>query len=544
MQPYGIQSMLKEGYRHLSGLDEAVIKNIEACKELSTITRTSLGPNGMNKMVINHLDKLFVTNDAATIVNELEIQHPAAKILVLAARAQQEEIGDGANLTISFAGELLQNAEELIRMGLHPSEIISGYNKAITKAVEILEQLVESGSETMDVRSKDEVVSRMRAAVASKQFGQEEIICSLVADACIQVCPKNPTNFNVDNVRVAKLLGGGLHNSCIVRGMVLKSDAVGSIKRMEKAKVAVFAGGVDTTATETKGTVLIHSAEQLENYAKTEEAKVEELIKAVAESGAKVIVSGGSVGEMALHFCERYKIMVLKISSKFELRRFCRTAGAVAHLKLSRPSPDDLGYVDSIAVEEIGGVTVTIARNEQGGNSISTVVLRGSTDSILDDLERAVDDGVNTYKAMCRDSRIVPGAAATEIELAQRLKEYANAETGLDKYAISKYAESFEFVPKTLADNAGLNAMEIIASLYTGHGTGNTKLGIDLEEGACKDVSETKVWDLFATKLFALKYASDAACTVLRVDQIIMAKQAGGPRREAAQAAGAGAEED
>ncbi|KAF3608994.1 hypothetical protein DY000_02051537 [Brassica cretica] len=718
MQPYGIQSMLKDGYRHLSGLDEAVIKNIEACKELSTITRTSLGPNGMNKMVINHLDKLFVTNDAGTIVNELEIQHPAAKILVLAAKAQQEEIGDGANLTISFAGELLQNAGELIRAGLHPSDIITGYNKAITKTVEILEQLVESGSETMDVRNKDEVVFRMRAAVASKQFGQEEIICSLVADACIQVCPKNPTNFNVDNVRVAKLLGGGLHNSCIVRGMVLKSDAVGSIKRMEKAKVAVFAGGVDTTATETKGTVLIHSAEQqeeigdganltisfagellqnageliraglhpsdiitgynkaitktveileqlvesgsetmdvrnkdevvfrmraavaskqfgqeeiicslvadaciqvcpknptnfnvdnvrvakllggglhnscivrgmvlksdavgsikrmekakvavfaggvdttatetkgtvlihsaeqLENYAKTEEAKVEELIKAVAESGAKVIVSGGSVGEMALHFCERYKIMVLKISSKFELRRFCRTAGAVAHLKLSRPSPDDLGYVDSIAVEEIGGVTVTIARNEQGGNSISTVVLRGSTDSILDDLERAVDDGVNTYKAMCRDSRIVPGAAATEIELAQRLKEYANAETGLHSHAILKYAESFQFVPQTLADNAGLDAMEIIASLYTGHGSGNTKVGIDLEEGACKDVSETKVWDLFATKLFALKYASDAACTVLRVDQIIMAKQAGGPRRDLAAAAGAGAEED
>ncbi|XP_010524976.1 PREDICTED: T-complex protein 1 subunit theta-like [Tarenaya hassleriana] len=537
MQPYGIQSMLKEGYRHLSGLDEAVIKNIDACKELSTITRTSIGPNGMNKMVINHLDKLFVTNDAATIVNELEVQHPAAKILVLAAKAQQEEIGDGANLTISFAGELLQNAGELIRMGLHPSEIISGYTKGINKAVEFLEQLVEPGSENMDVRDKVQVISRMRAAVASKQFGQEDILCSLVADACIQVCPKNPANFNVDNVRVAKLVGGGLHNSAIVRGMVLKTDAVGSIKLMEKAKVAVFAGGVDTTATETKGTVLIHSAEQLENYAKTEEAKVEELIKAVAESGAKVIVSGGPVGEMALHFCERYKLMVLKISSKFELRRFCRTTGAVAHLKLSRPSPDDLGYVDSVSVEEIGGVTVTIARNEEGGNSISTVVLRGSTDSILDDLERAVDDGVNTYKAMCRDSRTVPGAAATEIELAQRLKEYANAETGLDKYAVSKFAESFEFVPKTLADNAGLNAMEIISSLYTGHGSGNTKLGIDLEEGVCKDASEMNVWDLYVTKVFALKYAADAACTVLRVDQIIMAKPAGGPRRDAAAAA-------
>ncbi|KAK4485197.1 hypothetical protein RD792_007815 [Penstemon davidsonii] len=500
MQPYGIQSMLKEGHRHLSGLDEAVLKNIDACKQLSTITRTSLGPNGMNKMVINHLDKLFVTNDAATIVNELEVQHPAAKILVLAGKAQQEEIGDGANLTVSFAGELLQNAEELIRMGLHPSEIIIGYTKAIKKTIEILEELVENGSENMNVRDKDEVTLRMRAAVASKQFGQEDTLCPLIAEACIQTCPKNPANFNVDNVRVAKLLGGGLHDSAIVRGIVLKNDAVGTIKRMEKAKVVVFVGGVDTTATETKGTVLIHNAEQLENYAKTEEAKVEELIKAVADSGAKVIVSGGTVGEMALHFCERYKLMVLKISSKFELRRFCRTTGAVALLKLSQPSPDDLGYVDSVSVEEIGGARVTIVRNEQGGNSVSTVVLRGSTDSILDDLERAVDDGVNTYKAMCRDSRIIPGAAATEIELAKRLKEFSFKETGLDQYAISKFAESFEMIPKTLAENAGLSAIEIIASLYAEHASGNTKVGLDLEEGVCKDVSTLNIWDLHITK--------------------------------------------
>lgn len=530
-QPYGIQGMLKEGHKHLSGLDEAVVKNIDACKQLSTITRTSLGPNGMNKMVINHLDKLFVTSDTATIVNELEIQHPAAKILVLAGKAQQEEIGDGANLTVSFAGELLQGAEDLIRMGLHPSEIIIGYTKAINKVVEILEGLVESGSDTMDVRNRDEVILRMKAAVASKQYGQEDVLCPLIADACIQVCPKNPVNFNVDNVRVAKLVGGGLHNCTTVKGMVLKGDTVGSIKKVENAKVVVIAGGVDTTATETKGTVLIHSAEQLENYAKTEEAKVEELIKAVAESGAKVIVSGAAVGEMALHFCERYKIMVLKIGSKFELRRFCRTTGCVALLKLGTVNPDDLGYVNSISVEEIGGARVTVVRNEEGGNSVTTVLLRGSTDSILDDLERAVDDGVNTYKALCKDSRIVPGAAATEIELARKLKEFSFTETGLDQYAIAKFAESFEMIPKTLAENAGLNAMEIISTLYADHANGNVKVGIDLEEGACKDVSTLKIWDLFVTKYHALKYAADAVCTVLRVDQIIMSKPAGGPGR-------------
>ncbi|CAB4303682.1 unnamed protein product [Prunus armeniaca] len=232
--------------------------------------------------------------------------------------------------------------------------------------------------------------------------------------------------------------------------------------------VAVFTGGVDTSATETKETVLIHTADQLENYAKTEEAKVEELIKAVADSGVKVIVSGAAVGEMALHFCERYK-----------------------YLKLCQPNPDDLGYVDSVSVKEIAGVKVTVVKNEEGGNSVSTVLLRGSTNSILDDLGRAVDDGVNAYKAMCKDSCIVLVAAATEIELAKRVK--------LDQYAIEKFAESFEMVPKTLAENVGLNAMEIVYALYAEHASGNTKVGLDLEEGRCKDVSTLNIWDLHTT---------------------------------------------
>ncbi|GKV34823.1 hypothetical protein SLEP1_g43164 [Rubroshorea leprosula] len=572
MQPYGIKAMLKEGHKHMSGLEEVVLKNIDAYKELSAITRTSLGPNGASF-------SLFVTNDAATIVNELEVQHLAAKILVLAGKAQQEEMGDGANLTISFAGELLQNAEELIRASLHPSEIISGYTKAIDKTVEILGELVEKGSESMDVRVKEQVITRRKAAVASKQFGQKDVLFSLIVDACMQVCPKNPSNFDVDNVHVAKLLGGGLHNSTIVQGMVLKNKAVGSIKRIEKAKLVVevqragsrscsrlyrviyredswglsckgvrferntlllvkgLSGSFkpplillvesveEIFATETKGTVLIHSAEQLENYDKTEEAKIEELIKAVADSGAKVIVSGGAVGEMALHFSlasnfkvSPCKLMVLKISSKFELRRFCHTIGDVALLKLSRPKPDDLGHVDSVSVEEIGGV------HEEGGNRVSTLVLQGSTDSILDHLKRAVDDGVNMYKlynwllytvlfplggqAMCRDSRMVPGVAATEIEL--------------DQYAITKFAESFELIPRTPAENAGLNAMDIISRLYEKHASRNAKVGVDL---AAKG-GEGGGLNCFAINLCPATFL-DAACTALRVGQVIQQKEAG-----------------
>eukprot|EP00271_Cylindrocystis_brebissonii_P019724 TRINITY_DN6174_c0_g1_i1.p1 TRINITY_DN6174_c0_g1~~TRINITY_DN6174_c0_g1_i1.p1 ORF type:complete len:548 (+),score=131.42 TRINITY_DN6174_c0_g1_i1:240-1883(+) len=530
---YGLQSMLKEGHQHLSGLDEAVLKNIDACKQLSRITRTSLGPNGMNKMIINHLDKLFVTSDAGTIVGELEVQHPAARLLVLAAKAQQEEVGDGANLVITLAGELLQGAEDLIKMGLHPSEIITGYNKGMQKVLELLETLVESGSETMDVRSQKDVVRRLLSPVGSKLFGQEDVLTPLIADACIQVCPANPNNFNVDNVRVAKIVGAGLNDCAVVRGMVLKSDAVGTVKKASNAKVAVFGGGVDTVATETKGTVLIENAEQLKSYARSEETKVESLIKAVADAGVKVVVSGQAVGEMALHFCERYGLMVLKIASKFELRRFCRTTGAVSLVKLQQPMPEELGFASYMGVEEIGGTKVVVVKNESGGNLVATVLVRGATEALLDDVERGIDDGVNSYKALCRDSRLVPGAGASEIELALRLREYARTETGLDQYALEKFADSLEVVPRTLAENAGLNMTEVISSMYAAHTGGNNFVGIDVDGGGVLDVTKMGgVWDLFVTKYWAMRLAADAVLTVLRVDQIIMAKVAGGPKRQ------------
>ncbi|GAB4819631.1 hypothetical protein N2152v2_006677, partial [Parachlorella kessleri] len=354
--PYGLQAMLKEGHKHLSGLEEAVMKNIEACKGLAQITRTSMGPNGMNKMVINHLEKLYVTNDAATITEQLEVQHPAAKLVVTAAQSQQQEIGDGTNFVLSFAGELLGNAEALLRDGLHPTEIADGYAKAGAKALAVLDTLVIAGSDKLDMRDKaavggwlglvregggrgagagagggggglglsasadwlaagfaatssraalrhpsragvrgahnppttpllaghTQVAERIKGSISSKLHGYEGLLAPLVAEACIGVLPANAANFNVDNVRVAKISGGGLHDSHVVKGMVLKRDVEGSIKSVEDAKVAVFAQGVDTTSTETKGTVLIRSAEELEGYSRGEEDRIEEVIKGIA----------------------------------------------------------------------------------------------------------------------------------------------------------------------------------------------------------------------------------------------------------------------
>ncbi|PNW85024.1 hypothetical protein CHLRE_03g168450v5 [Chlamydomonas reinhardtii] len=530
--PYGLQAMLKDGHKHFSGLQEAVMKNIEACKGLAQITRTSLGPNGMNKMVINHLEKLFVTSDASTIVSELEVQHPAAKLLVMAAKAQEAEIGDGTNLVLTLGGELLANAESLLRDGLQTSEVVDGYQRACDKALEVLEGLVLPGTKDVDVRDKAEIARRLKGSISSKISGYEDVLAGLVAEACIDVCPKNPNNFNVDNVRVIKIQGSTVAESVVVKGMVLKRDTEGSIKAVDDAKVAAYTQGVDTSSTDTKGTVLIKSAEELENYSKSEESKLEEYIKGIADSGARVVLSGSSVGEMALHFCEKYGLMVVKMPSKFELARLCRATGATARATFGAPTTDELGFAKSLRVQEIGGTNCLVLQQDSALGAISTIVLRGSTDGFLDDVERAVNDAINTYKALCRDSRMLPGGGAPELELARQLGEFGKKQTGLEQYAIVKYAEAFEVVPRTLAENSGLNATNVVHAMYSAHAAGAVAAGLDVDGGAPRDLSGApdSILDLFSTKWWAIRLATEAACTVLKVDQIIMAKQAGGPK--------------
>jgi T-complex protein 1 subunit theta len=523
-----INDMLKDGTKHFSGKDEAILKNVDAAKKLATILRSSLGPNGMNKMVINHLEKLFVTNDAATIMKELDVIHPAAKMCVMAAQQQEQEVGDATNLVVVLAGEFLAKCEDLLQTGLHPSDIISGYEKGGKKAQEILEGLVAFKVE--DVRDVKQVSTVLKTALGSKQYGFHEALAPILAEACIQVCPKNPSNFNVDNVRVAKILGGGVTDTRAVKGFVLPRGAEGTIKHVTGAKVAVYASGLEPSKTDTKGVVLIKNAEELLNFSVGEEKAMEDLIKGISETGTKVIVVGASISDMALHFIERYKMMTVKVPSKFQMRRICKAVGATPLVKIGAPTQEELGYCDVVSVDEVGSQQVCVFRQNKEESAIATIVVRGSTDNIMDDIERAVDDGVNVYKGLCKDGRFVPGAAATEIELSHQLAKFADSTPGLEQYALKKYAEAFEIIPRTLAENAGLNATEVISNLYAAHAGGNIKAGIDIESGEVKDAVELEVLDLVTAKANAIRLATSTAVTVLRVDQIIMSKPAGGPK--------------
>jgi T-complex protein 1 subunit theta len=525
--------------------------------------QTSLGPYGRNKIVINHLQKMILTSDAATILRELEVVHPAAKLLVMASQQQEAEMGDATNMVIVLAGELLKKAEELIRMGLKTSDINSGYEKAQNYALKCLEDL--EVDTVADIRSNDELAKAIRTVVASKQSGSEDILSPLVAEAVQAVLPKDPRAFNIDNIRVVKIMGGDLSQSRVIRGMVFGREPDGVVKKAKKAKVGVFSTPIDISQTETKGTVLLKNAKEMMDFSKGEEEQLETAIKEIYDTGIRVVVAGSTIGELALHYLNKMGILVIKILSKFELRRLCRVCGATPLARLGAPMPDEMGSIDVVETVEIGGDRVTVFRQEAATSQTrtATIVLRGATQNHLDDVERAIDDGVNVIKAVTKDPRLVPGAGATEMQLVERITAFADKTPGLAQYAIRKYAEAFEIIPRTLAESAGLDATEILARLYTAHqrkkSSSSTSdeseeeededdsaetssseedpywtTGVDLEASSTEkgtlDAVDEQILDLMVSKSWAIRLATESARTVLSVDQIIVARQAGGPK--------------
>lgn len=509
-------------------VDEPVVKNIHACKELAKITASSMGPYGLCKMIINHLGKIFVTHDAATILAELEVEHPAAKLLVMASKAMQDEVGDGTNFVVTLGGELLSQAEGLLRLGLHPSDIIEGYLKASKKALAILEDLAIG--KVTDCLRLEEVIPPIRTAIGSKLYGYEHFLADLVARACINACPSNSKSFNVDNVRVAKLDGESITSSTLVRGFVITRPVDGTVKHITKAKVAIYSCAVDVPQTEGKGVALMENAQQLLAYSKNEEDLMASVIEGIAKTGVNCIISNSNFGDLALHFIERHGMLALKVPSKFEIRRLSAAVGGNVLARLEPPTREDMGHCDSVDQKELGGKKIVVFAQETDDSKLSTIVVRGATQNVLDDIERAIDDGVNVFKALTKDNRLVAGAGAVEMELQRHLTTFAEQTPGLDQYAIRKFAQSFEVVPRTLAHVSGFNGTDVVTLLESEHNNSKKNAGVNVEDGTAIDAVSAGIIDVMAAKVWGIRLAADVAVTVLRVDQIIVAKQAGGPK--------------
>jgi T-complex protein 1 subunit theta len=358
--------------------------------------------------------------------------------------------------------------------------------------------------------------------------------------------PEGKPSMKADSVRIVKLIGGNINQSEVVHGMLLPRSVEGTITSVENAKITVFGCGLESEGTETQGTVLIRNAEDMLNYNKSEEKSLEEVIAAIAATGTNCVVSGGTVSEMALHFLEKYKLMCIKVQSKWDLRRLCATVGATALVRMGPATPEEMGKCHKVYMKEYGTKKVTLF--EQAGSEdtlVASIVLRSSVVSVINDLERACEDGLSTVQHMCKDASFLPGAGAFEMEMASRLRTLANETDSLDQYAIRKFGEAFETIPRVLAVNSGQPSTMLVSSLYAAHGndesssemknneTGEVVKGANVGvniKGGVLDAKNAGIYDLMVTKESGVRLSVDAALTVLRVDQIIMSKQAGGPK--------------
>jgi T-complex protein 1 subunit theta len=528
----GLGGMLKDGHEHYFDDTEggAVVgRNITAATELSRMLSSSLGPQGRCKLVVNHLEKIIVTSDCASILKEVEVEHPAAKLLEMAVQQQELECGDATNLCLMFAGELLNNTLELMKtMGgwKHSTDILEGYHLASAKLHEILPTIV-CDSIPHPATAPDQLGKVLKPVLGSKQYGTEDILAKLVADAT-KIVLKEGQVLQPESIRTVKILGGHLSQSQCLSGFVAQRGVETVTTSADKAKIGIYACGMEASSTEAKGTVLMKTADDLLNYNRTEEAKMEEIIQGIAESGTKVVVTGGSISDMALHFINKYKLVALRVSSKWELRRLCQATGATALVRLGAPTPDEMGEA-TVTQKVVGGKTVTIFETEE--SKIATLVLRASTSSVLQDLERAVEDGVHAVQTACKDGRLVYGGGAAEMACSVQLDAFADQHPGLEQYAIRAFAKSLECVSKVLAENAGWDALQVVADQRAAHATGQGDMGVDINNkaGICS-MKDLQIYDLLATKQSAFRLAVEAATTVLKVDQIIMSKQSGGPK--------------
>lgn len=514
----------KEGTRYFQGVDEVLLRNIEAVIDLSDLTRTSIGPNGMKKIIKNHFEKIFVTGDATTILNEAEIQHPAAKMLVTASTMQNEQVGDGANFVVVFAGELLRRASELIRAGINTKDIVAGYQKALEVALEKLPTLAVDHK--IDLDDKESVAKALKTPLSSHQFLEAEFLSNIAATACLLAHTNLNKKFNVDSVRVAKALGGSITDSFVVKGFAIVREVVGTIRRIENAKLAVYQTGFDFAQTDTKMSTIFSSGKEMEEFALSEEKRMEEIVKSIVEKGVNVVVCQSKISEMALHYLEKYGVMSIQLPSNWDIKRLCQSIKAIPLLRIGQPTDEEIGTCKIVEVREVGSTPVIIFESDGG---ISTVILRGATANIIDDVESSINDAINSFKILTEHPILIPGGGASEMELAVQIAEFSTTRSGMDQYGVRKFADSLEVIPRTIAENTGLKISEFMAKLRAAHNKGDKNACIDVEKMDIGNAQELGVFDVAHVKKWALKFSVDVTCTLLRVDQIAMSKPAGGP---------------
>ncbi|MEA3378034.1 MAG: thermosome subunit alpha [Nanoarchaeota archaeon] len=515
--------ILPEGTSRTMGKD-AQRNNIMAAKLVAETIRTTLGPKGMDKMIVDSIGDITVTNDGVTILNEMQIEHPTAKMIVEVAKTQEDQVGDGTTTAVILAGELLKNAERLLDQEIHPTVIVKGYRAASLKAQEILNSIAE------DLTKDDVQILRKVALTAMTGKGAEaskDKLADLIIKALYQVMDEDD-DFNMDNIKIEKKVGGGIEDSELINGIVLDKERVlqSMPKNLQKAKLLLINSALEIKSSETDAKIQITDPSQLQAFVDQEEKYLKDLCDKIIASGAQVVFCQKGIDDIAQYYLAKAGIYAVRRVKKSDMDKLARATGAQIVTKLVDLEKNQLGYAGNVEALKQGDDDLTYITECKNPKAV-TLIIRGGTEHVVDEVERAVKDAFGDLIASLKVGKVVAGAGAPEIEVSKGLRKYANTLSGREQLAVLAFADAIEIVPRTLAENTGLDPIDMLTDLKAKHDANQKWAGIDVFKGKVRDVWKLGVIEPLKVKTQAVKSSSEVTELILRIDDVIAGSGAG-----------------
>jgi thermosome len=535
--------VLKEDATRTEGRD-AQRANVSAARVLGELVRSSLGPKGMDKMIVDSFGDVTITNDGATILKEMEIEHPAAKMMVEVAKTQDQEVGDGTTTAVVLASELLGKAQSLMEKDVHPSVIIEGFSTAFDMATKYLDKIA------IKIRSNDKNMLRKIAEVAlsTKLVGeQKKLLASLVVDAILTVAEMKSGKYLVDieDVKIEKKAGGSISDTRLIKGLVIDKEVVHTRmpKRIANAKIALVIKPLEIEKTEFDSKLSIASPEQLESFIKKEENMLEEMVHQLHEVGVNVLMCQRGIDDAAQHFMTKRGILAIRRVKTSDMEHLAKATGGKVITDVNHLESTDLGHSKLVEERKIGDDKMIFVEGCKNPKAV-TMFIRGGTERIINEAERAIHDAICVVRDVVREPKIVAGGGAPEAEVAKRLREYSRKISGRTQLAINLFSDALESIPMALAENAGLDPIDILVDLRSKHDKGQIWAGIDPLKGKVRDISQIGVYEPMSVKRQAIASSTEASIMILKIDEMIaVGKSEGGPTPPAPPEDGAGEEE-
>jgi len=519
--------ILKEGASQTKGRD-AQKNNIAAAKLISEVVRSSLGPRGMDKMLVDGLGDVTITNDGATILKEIDVQHPAAKMMVEISKATDNEVGDGTSSVVVLAGALIEKAEELITKDVHPTIIVDGYRKSALKSIEIFNHLAQK----IDPGNKSELIRVARTSMQTKLVSRDsDELSEVVVNAALQVSEPNESAYiiDIDDVKVEKKTGGSLRDTKLIKGIVLDKEVVhgGMPKRVEKAKIALINSALEIEKTEFDAKININSPDQMKMFLEEENKMLKNMVDKIISSGANVAICQKGIDDVAQHYLAKSNVLSVRRVKESDMTKLSRATGARIVNNLEDLSSKDLGSADLVEERKVETDKWVFIEGCKHPKAV-TILIRGGSQRVVDEAERSIHDALMVTKDVMEKPSIVAGGGSPESYVAGKLREWSSTLSGREQLAADKFAESLEVIPLALAENAGMDPIDTLTELRSKQTKGSKWSGIDARAGKVVDMSKLDIVEPLSVKEQIIKSATEVASMILRIDDVIASSKSGG----------------